>query len=162
MPKLATKQVTANQTGNNYLKQVRKTIIVMKSDATTNKPSPGIAGAGRYGVVRTKTIVDTSGIPDLRVYIYDPEANDWVELSDEELGYIQDNGRVIGGGFIWHGFTVLHAIPRERLGKFMRYVIEWMSELPRRPIMVNEGVRVRVTRDEFGNVHVYIDRLDKQ
>ncbi|BDR92260.1 hypothetical protein [Vulcanisaeta souniana] len=124
-----------------------------------NNASPGNAGA-RYGIVRVKAIIDTSqGIPEARGFIYDPRRGDWVEISEDDAGYIQDNGVLIGGGFTWHGVIGLYAVPRERLGRFRRYVVEWISELPKRPLIVDEGVRVRVSRDEFGNTHAFIEKL---
>ena len=40
------------------------------------------------------------------------------------------------------GFHMALAIPRRKIGGYEEYVIEWVDEVPRRPLLVNEGVKI--------------------
>ena len=46
------------------------------------------------------------------------------------------------------------AIPRNRLGKYRKYVVEWIDELPPMPIMINENIKIVYRRsNDKGNYY---------
>ena len=116
------------------------------SGVSADEGVPGSAGVRVYGVVRTRIVLDEDAPNLVRVEIYNPGTGEWEELSDELAGYIADHGVPLTVGLNPGGFHGTDAIPREYIGPLGRYVIEWVreDELPRRPVMVNEGVEARL------------------
>ncbi|GAB6943224.1 hypothetical protein [Vulcanisaeta sp. JCM 14467] len=74
--------------------------------------------------------------------VYDPSINQWVEVGKEVADEIAERGRSVVGGFMPNGFHLVLAIPRRRLGPYGKYVVEWVDKVPRRPLLVNEGVKI--------------------
>ena len=116
--------------------------------------NPGKAGARKYGVVRTRMVLDANSPYLLRFEIYNPRTNQWEEMSDEVIDHrarLADLGlmRHLTIGFLSNGMHSTTAVPEEHLGPLRDYVVEWLGEdeLPGRIVMVNEaGVEVRLYR----------------
>ena len=49
-------------------------------------------------------------------------------------------------------------MPINRIGKYRRYVVEWGDKLPKRPVMINEGVKV-IYSGRNGDTEYYEVRL---
>ena len=60
----------------------------------------------------------------------------------------------VAGGFMRNGIHIIAAVPINRIGKYRRYVVEWVDKLPKRPIMINEGVKV-IYRGRNGDTEYY-------
>ena len=102
--------------------------------------------SGRYGLVRVRIVFDDERADrgeDFVVYqVYDPSANQWVEVPKEVAEDIAERGRSVAGGFTRNGMHFVFAVHRHRLGPYERYVIEWIDELPKRRLLINEGVKI--------------------
>ena len=112
--------------------------------------------SGRYGLIRLRIVFDDNR-EDLVVFqVYDPSTNKWVEVSKEVFEDIIDRAvdRPVAGGFTPSGIHTVAAVPRLRLGPYARYVVEWVDKLPKRPIMINEGVKV-IYRGRKGDTEYY-------
>ena len=103
-----------------------------------------IGRMARYGLVKLRIIFDDNRKDDFVVYqVYDPQRQEWVEVSKEVADEIAEGAvKPVAGGFLVNGLHMTLAIPRRRLGRYERYVVEWVDELPKQPVMVNEGVMI--------------------
>ena len=130
----------------------------INNTTTPRAKTPGTTGGGRYGVVNTRILLDIDHDPPARLLIYNPGTGKWDEIeppewADEVANYLADHGHRVGVGVFNPGFIIIDAIPREEIpGWLMPYVVEWIDELPPRPIMVNEGVELRKYRTRDGSI----------
>ena len=115
-----------------------------------------IGRMARYGLVRIRFVIDDNREELVVFQIYDPKANRWVEISKAEADDIAERAvdKPIAGGFHPSGMHLVLAIPRNRLGRYRKYVVEWIDELPKRPLMINEGVKL-VYRGRKGDTEYF-------
>ena len=101
----------------------------------------------RYGLVRLCIVFDDNR---------EGMADQWVEVSKAEADDIADRAvdMPVAGGFHLSGMHMILAIPRGRLDRYRRYVVDRVDELPKTPIMINEGATlVYKGSDEKGDYY---------
>ena len=112
-----------------------------------SKPSSATSSAGgRYALVRVRTVFD---FPDVRILLYNARTGGWDDITndDEKFSLLLNHGRDVTIGFIWHGIQDTEAIPASLVPGWLRdYIVDWVDELPSRPIIVNEGVEYSLRR----------------
>ena len=101
-----------------------------------------IGRMARYGLVRIRFVIDDNREELVVFQIYDPSSNQWVGISEADGIAEGVVDKSIAGGFHLSGMHLVLAIPRNRLGKYRKYVVEWIDGLPPMTIMINEGVKI--------------------
>ena len=87
--------------------------------------------------------------------VYDPSSNQWVEISKAKADDLIEGAvdKPIMGGFHPSGMHLVLAVPRSKLGRYRKYVVEWIDELPPMTIMINEGVKIVHRRSDDEGDH---------
>ena len=123
----------------------------MSSNAGNGGNPTGSAG-GRYALVRTRIILG-EGPVGVRVLFYNVKKEAWDDMTfnDEAIDYIiRYKSATIG--FTSNGFHATIAIPiDEASGWLSDYIVDYTDEVPKRPIIVNDGV--------YADVKVVGDRV---
>ncbi|WP_446751736.1 hypothetical protein [Vulcanisaeta sp. JCM 16161] len=130
------------------------------SSKVISREGPGDAGAGRYGLVKTRVCLDdvVRNPGDDTVEVQLP-TGEWVVEPGELYNIEERHGRAVLAGYEDGCLVLTRAVPREYLRGFEGYVIEWVDELPEKPIRVLNGARMVITRDGRGGLIVRVEDL---